>query len=121
MNALLKCTPGPYINDGAARIQGASRDAMYDIAHLDKVPPHLSDCHSRLDNARLLASAYDHALVASALASRKLTWEQWEDSDYDGELCFDGIRYYTELDDFGVPFLTDDLRAELIRAMESEQ
>ena len=56
----------------------------------------------------------DHTMIARLLASGKMRWEPWNAKD--GELCFDGIRYATELDRDGVPRLPDVLRHAIIRS-----
>lgn len=62
-------------------------------------------------NARLWAAAPDHARIASLFAADKMRWESRT-----RELCFAGLRHATELDEFGVPKLTDHLRALISRA-----
>lgn len=68
-------------------------------------------------NARLIASAPDHALIGWAMCVQDGTWEEW--STGAGEFCFCGLRYATRLDEFGCPILTDALRAALSLARGS--
>jgi hypothetical protein len=63
-------------------------------------------------NARLIAAAPDHALIAWAMCVQDGTWEEW-DGQGRGEFCFAGLRHATRLDEFGAPILTDNLRAIL--------
>jgi hypothetical protein len=65
-------------------------------------------------NARLMASAPDHALIAAGLCSRVIRWETKTN-----ELCFDGLRYSTKLDEFGVPELYANLRAAIRKILEA--
>jgi hypothetical protein len=104
MNALLKCTPVDQWKyeewaDGVA------------AAHIGRF-----GLKSDVPTAKLVSLAYDHALVASAMTSGKLIF-----AISINVLWFNGTGYHTKLDPFGVPKLTDSLRAELIRAMESKQ
>ena len=64
-------------------------------------------------NARLIASAPDHAMFASALIQKLARWEPFPGSESDGEVCVGGLRYCSKLDEFGVPVLTDATRAEI--------
>jgi hypothetical protein len=66
-------------------------------------------------NAHLIAAAPDHALIAWALCVGLGRWEFLGDS-LRGEFCVNGIRHLTRLDQFGVPAVTDTLRAELTQA-----
>jgi len=71
--------------------------------------------------SRLFAAARDHALIARLLCSGKMRWEPFKYGsgpgiDGSGELCFDGMRHSTELDEFGVPRMTGHLRAEIEKA-----
>jgi len=50
-------TPGPWVADGAVRAQAPAGDGGYDICHLPMIPFHLTDQHSRLANAKLIADA----------------------------------------------------------------
>lgn len=51
-------TPGPWLNDGAVRIQGNADGHRYDIAHPLRLPPHIFDgTASAYNNAILIALA----------------------------------------------------------------
>jgi hypothetical protein len=53
-------TPGLWIADGAARVQGKVEGSMYDICHMDTVPPHIKGAHRIQEaNAQLVAAAPD--------------------------------------------------------------
>ena len=73
--------------------------------------------HNKADdpqaNARLIAAAPDHALVARALAAGVARWELFTNAEQSGELCIGGMRYVTQLDEFGVPELSDHTRHAL--------
>lgn len=58
----------------------------------------------------------DHTLIATLMCRRLLRWEPFGGSGGRGELCFDGLRYCTELDQFGVPALFPMLRDRIIKA-----
>lgn len=60
-------------------------------------------------NARLIASAPDHAMIASALCSGVARWER-------AEFCIDGLRHSTKLDEFGVPVMTAGMRSAISKA-----
>lgn len=70
-------------------------------------------------NAQLIASAPDHALMLSVLATRKAHWVQW-DGGTQGEFCMDGLRLYTTLDEFGCPQMTEPIRAAIAKAEGTE-
>ncbi len=67
-------------------------------------------------NARLIFAAPDHAIIARLLTQGKARWEPFPGHDIGGELCFNGLRYTTELDEFGIPGLHQVLRAAIARA-----
>lgn len=85
-------------------------DGLYGIltCATDSSPQDLND----EANARLIAAAPDHALVARVLAAGDARWYPWEDR-VSGELSIGGLLYATKLDEFGVPKLHDVLRAAL--------
>lgn len=63
------------------------------------------------------ALASDHALIARLLCNRSLRWEAFRGGDGSrGELCYNGLRYSTELDDFGVPLMPAHLRSAIVVA-----
>lgn len=66
-------------------------------------------------NAHLVLLAKDHALVARLLASGKMRWGALSDDLQKGNLWLKGVPYQTELDEFGVPRLTEALRAAIAR------
>ncbi|ODT97433.1 MAG: hypothetical protein ABS82_00310 [Rhodanobacter sp. SCN 67-45] len=66
-------------------------------------------------NARLIAAAPDHAMIASALCSGAARWEPFA-SGSGGEFCIGGLRHATNLDQFGVPVMTDGMRAAIAEA-----
>ncbi|MDR6851054.1 hypothetical protein J2Y54_000547 [Sphingomonas sp. BE123] len=65
-------------------------------------------------NARLIAAAPDHAMIAAALCTGIARWNWW--SEGRGEVCVAGFCFVTELDEFRVPKITDALREALIKA-----
>lgn len=105
-------TPGPWREgqDGNMRVYGpdAQGDDSGLIAEVFK---------NGRANARLIAAAPDHALFGRAIAARLIRWEPFVVGlDRGGEICCNGLRYSTTLDDFGVPRLPDPLRAFLATA-----
>jgi hypothetical protein len=66
-------------------------------------------------NARLIAAAPDHALICWAMCIAAGRWEPFGDG-LKGEFCINGLRYSTEMDEFGCPAVTDALRAALSKA-----
>jgi hypothetical protein len=67
-------------------------------------------------NARLIAAAPDHALIGWAVCVAAGRWEPSPAADGRGEFCINGIRFSTRLDEFGVPAMTDGLRAAIAKA-----
>ena len=65
-------------------------------------------------NARLIAAAPDHAAIGWAMCVGPARWEPF--GDMRGEFCMNGIRYLTKLDEFGVPEMTDGMRAAIAKA-----
>jgi hypothetical protein len=61
----------------------------------------------------------DHTLVARALALKVARWEPFSGSSTTGELCFGGIRYGSNLDEFGVPVLDEVSRERLVAALDA--
>ncbi|MGQ3081102.1 MULTISPECIES: hypothetical protein [Alphaproteobacteria] len=66
------------------------------------------------DNARLIAAAPDHALIGWAMCVGAGQWEPWGDGR--GEFCMHGIRHATKLDAFGIPEVTPNLRAVIVKS-----
>lgn len=65
-------------------------------------------------DARLIAAAPDHAAIGWAMCVGSARWEPWGDGR--GEFCMNGLRYATKLDEFGIPEMTDAMRAAIARA-----
>jgi len=64
----------------------------------------------------LIKLAEDHALFASGVVSGILTWESY--CGYEsGEICIGGLRNSTNLDEFGVPIISDSVREEIRELM----
>lgn len=61
--------------------------------------------------------AADHTLVAAAICAGIARWDPIESTPA-GELIVAGLRYWTVVDDAGVPTLNDILRAELRKHLE---
>ena len=64
---------------------------------------------------RLNRAAPDHAMIAAALCAGAARWEA-----YTSEFCIDGLRHGTHLDEFGVPEMTQGMRAAIIKALGKE-
>lgn len=121
MNA--KHTPGPWEFDEAG--VGKNGDFVVTEYFVRREGDDVAIANDILDpetlkaseaNARLIAAAPDHAMLAAVLASGKARWEPLPGSCDSGEVCFGGIRYHTRLDEFGVPAMTDALRAAIAKA-----
>ena len=107
-------TPGPWFLDRRGlgtlgSVETEDGDVIAQAMQVEDDPKH----EKRTANARLIAAAPDHALVARLLASGVLRW-------IDSGLClyFDGLHqscYGTTLDEFGVPILTDELRRDIAK------
>ena len=52
----------------------------------------------------------DHTLFGAAIARGLIKWEPFENYPRRGEICFQGLRYSTDLDNEGVPMLSSRLR-----------
>lgn len=63
---------------------------------------------------RVRDAAPDHAAIGWAMCVAAGRWEPWGDGR--GEFCMNGIRYATKLDEFGVPVMTDGMRAAISKA-----
>jgi hypothetical protein len=89
-------------------------NATLEIA-VDKEKSILSDLLAEVRRLREFA-AHDHALVARLLTSGELKWFPWGDGKR-GSLGLCGREaVHTELDQFGVPRLTETLRAAIAAA-----
>lgn len=62
-------------------------------------------------NARLIASAPDHAMIGWAMCVAAGRWEPA--GDLTGAFCINGICHHTKLDEFGCPAMTDALRSAI--------
>lgn len=65
-------------------------------------------------NARLIAAAPDHAMFGRAITSLGARWQNWNERC--GEFCIGGLRYATDIDEFGVPVLNASIRAAIAKA-----
>lgn len=101
-------TPGPWTVEHGVEVYSADSRPVADCSATDFTG--VQACA----NARLIAAAPDHALVAGALVTGVLRYEPFANTNASGELCFNGLRHATGLDEFGVPRLTDHLRALLL-------
>ena len=115
---------GLYIMDFVRRgMQGGQpRFAVWDGDDREKVGGIMCgadeiDLRSHPD-ARLIAAAPDHAAIAHALCSGVARWEPFT-SGKTGEFCIAGLRHCTTLDEFGVPVMTDHMRAAIAKATEA--
>ena len=103
-----KHTPGPWIPD---------EDHIFIMGPQGEMIAEMRGEGAELPiegNARLIASAPDHALIASALCSGMIRWEAKTK-----EICLNGLRHSTDLDEFGVPTLHPGLRNQIRNAMEA--
>ena len=137
MNKLLECTRGPWhgpdISDDSTTCNCTGIvDEGYagGIArvHVDNgiasITEGGNDCpplEQAKANGLLLAAAFDHALIGWAMAS-EAALVQWRDGSV--LIWIDAVRssapdHLCEIDPFGFPTLTDDLRARLIAEMEA--
>ena len=105
-------TPGPWINDDGI------------ISPPDNCDGHvwIADCRSATNaiaNARLIAAAPDHAMIAAVLCAGVARWEPYHGPK--GEFCIEGFCHSTTMDEFGVPSMTHALRAAIDRALATEE
>jgi hypothetical protein len=112
-------TPGPWKSDTfvvtAPHQHGKSFWGTREICHTGEGRGESKESEA---NARLIALAPDHAIVARLLASKKMRWENGS-TNWNRGLYFEDKRYPTELDEFGVPKLTEALRAAIQAVEES--
>jgi len=54
-----------------------------------------------------------HSILLQAMCFYGVRWEPFPDKTR-GELCFDGLRYSTEIDRFGCPIVPTNLLIKLI-------
>ncbi len=109
MNAQAQHTQGPWtVNDSDADQTIWAGEDCVATAWLD---PNVDA------NARLIAAAPDHALIARAMCIGAGRWEPFGDGR--GEFCMNGQRHATWLDEFGVPVITNGMRAALAKATQA--
>lgn len=56
----------------------------------------------------------NHSIILQAMVLHGVRWEPFLGTPFRGELCFDGMRYSTELDRFGCPIIPMPLFIKLI-------
>ncbi len=71
-------------------------------------------------DACLIASAPNHALIARALCAGIARWEPFASANA-GEFCIGGFRHATQLDEFGVPMMTDGMRTAIAKATRGSE
>ena len=106
--------PRDLRNDGSAPVydsRGRCVALIQPVMERTRKTPWYADDTERDEMCRLIAAAPDHALVARLLCSGMARWERAT-----REFCFNGLRYATELDEFGVPIIHDVLRAVIAKA-----
>lgn len=117
--ALIEHTPGPW----TMRRSMLTHDNAYDFAISADGVPVLAEAFGRdadggwpaaEANARLIAAAPDHALICWAMCVGAGRWEPFGDGR--GEFCMNGLRHFTELDEFGCPRVTDAMRRAISSA-----
>jgi hypothetical protein len=67
------------------------------------------------EHAHLFAAAPDHAAIARAICAGIARWEPFSRSLDGGEFCISGLRHSTRLDEFGVPAMTEGMRAAIAK------
>ncbi|HYE76320.1 MAG TPA: hypothetical protein VEF04_23450 [Blastocatellia bacterium] len=68
-------------------------------------------------DAEFICSAKDHSLILQALILGLIRWEFFSNQATKGEICFNGLRYSSELDAYGCPVLHSELRNRLTDAV----
>ncbi|GAA0260337.1 hypothetical protein [Rhodanobacter caeni] len=108
-------TPGDWI----ARPDPHGSPTDFCIGLDDDCSPvdYVAVCRAR--DAHLIAAAPDHAMIASSLCSGAARWEPFA-SGSGGEFCINGFRHATNLDQFGVPVMTDGMRAAIAAATREQ-
>jgi hypothetical protein len=107
-------TPGPWVvYDMNPLFVVASRYSVGSFTVADCTPPLRREGRVKTAeaNARLIAAAPDHALVAAAFVSGVALWRPI--NKYVGDLRVGGRWYSLPLDEFGVPQLDDWTRERL--------
>lgn len=64
-----------------------------------------------------LRQALRQLLLLSAIIKNKARWEFFPNSTTEGEICIDGLRHTSMLDESGNPIVTDNVYAALKRIM----
>ncbi len=109
-----KFTPGPWRRCSETDTMVRGYDSLVNVADCG-VSYNLDDPEKQA-NARLIAASPDHALFASAIAAGCIRWEMFEGRKDSGEICVNGLRWATQLDEFGVPILTQNTRDAILKA-----
>lgn len=114
---MTKHTPGPWavgpVDDTVITHVGPD-NVRYEIAAIDGDYNQPETWPVMEANARLIASAPDHADFGRAITTLGARWEPL--SSRTGEFCIGGLRYATDLDEFGVPVLHAGIRAAIAKA-----
>jgi len=105
-------TQGPW---SVSDLSGEVRDAGGQPLVVPAVDAWVGRAEERRITLTLIASAPDHAMIASVLCSGAARWEPFP-SGGGGEFCIDGIRHATFMDQFGVPAMTHGMRAAIVKA-----
>lgn len=102
-------TPGPWVAEYGDTPYAEIGESWVVDAESGSVCTVDSATENREANARLIAAAPDHALIAAALCQGIARWEG-------SEFCIGGLRHSTKLDEFGVPVMTGGMRAAIAKA-----
>lgn len=111
-------TPGPWFakREGFSTVYVEARIGGGMLQEVAACGPTQGGPDEQEANARLIAAAPDHSLFGAAVCAGKARWEAWSGSDCRGEVCVGGMRYATNLDEFGMPVLYDAIRAAIAKA-----
>lgn len=107
-------TPGPWAWLSRQKVLNSAEGKILDHCPYEGMWFARYDDEEDEANARLIAAAPDHATALRLIISGKARWEPWD--DVRGEFCIGGLRYSTELDEFGCPVVTDHVRAVIAKA-----
>jgi hypothetical protein len=70
---------------------------------------------------RLTKGLLDSSLLLQAICAGVARWEFFTDDKARGEVCCNGLRYSTRLDELQLPILTDHIRHALKAAIENAE
>ncbi len=120
MNKLLECSQPPWLAWSPSDSPSLNPNQTWLLHGPNPLSLDKSLGYSEAD-ATLLAAAFDHALIWWAIKYEAAEFHEDISGTYEVVIGTPAIAYSCDLDPFGFPILTDDLRARLIAEMEATQ